>query len=182
MSLFRMPECYSIHNSQFLRMSYRTASTLRQLLESHTNKTAYREVVRNLAYIWVIHRGARHIFDAYVDEYITARVGIPVFEEELGRQLQTLALDESMALVEDKSRSRGFRNPYTHFGRPDVRLVPGGPLQPHYSSSHLAHRHSLPPPINSSGKPMDFSSFRICEVRPPSIEKVIQKIIIMKCS
>lgn len=84
----RMPDCYSIHTSQFLRMSYRTATTLRSLLEAEAveyNATysgslgqnpgytsAYKEVVRNLAYIWVIHRGARHIFDAYVDEYIAA--------------------------------------------------------------------------------------------------------------
>ncbi len=78
-----MPNCYSIHTSQFLRMSYRTASTLKSLMEtearenngtimSPTYTSAYKEVVRNLAYIWVIHRGARHIFDAYVDEYIAA--------------------------------------------------------------------------------------------------------------
>jgi len=111
-------------------------------------------------------------------------VDIPKFEEELSRQLHTLALDESLALVEDRSRNRGslFQNPYSHFGRPDVRLLPGGPggqidgihPGPPQSYLHLAHRHAPPMShqILNSSRPQDFPSFRICEVRPPSIEKV----------
>jgi len=70
---FRMPECYPITKDQFLRMSYRTASVLKSLMNSGQNPQVYKEAIRNLAYIWVIHRGARHVFDAYVDEYIAAK-------------------------------------------------------------------------------------------------------------
>jgi len=69
-----MPDCYGISSSQFLRMSYRTASVLRSLISATTGSTeAYTEPIRNLAYLWVIHRGARHIFDTYVEEFIEAQ-------------------------------------------------------------------------------------------------------------
>jgi hypothetical protein len=67
-----MPECFPINKGQFLRMSYRTASVLKALMESGQDAQVYKEAIRNLAYIWVIHRGARYVFDAYVDEYIAA--------------------------------------------------------------------------------------------------------------
>lgn len=126
-------------------------------------------------------------------------VTIPRFEEELTRQLHTLALDESLALVQERGRSRGglFRNPYSHFGRPDVRLVPnsrgsggvsGGDMMSasgggshtfhhapyhHYTSTlNLAHGHAGSMNMMNSHKYQDFPTFRICEVRPPHIEKV----------
>lgn len=115
------------------------------------------------------------------------------FEEELTRQLHTLALDESLALVQERGRSRGglFRNPYSHFGRPDVRLVPnsrgagvatngGGnghsfhhsPYHQYTSTLNYAHGQTSSPNMMNLQKYQDFPTFRICEVRPPHIEKV----------
>ena len=36
------------------------------------NHEPYKETIRNLAFIWAMHRGARYIYDAYVDEYQSA--------------------------------------------------------------------------------------------------------------
>lgn len=127
-------------------------------------------------------------------------VTIDRFEEELTRQLHTLALDESLALVQERGRSRGglFRNPYSHFGRPDVRLVPnsrgagignnggGGnshsfhhsPYHHYTSTLNLAHGHTSTQNPMSSHKYQDFPTFRICEVRPPHIEKVSDDICV----
>jgi hypothetical protein len=195
LSCCRMPDCYPIQKSQFLRMSYRTASVLKTLMETGQNPQAYKEAIRNLAFIWAIHRGARYVFDAYVEEYQSAGVSIPKFEEELNRQLHTLALDESLALVEERSRSRTslFRNPYSHFGRPDVRLLPSGPgtgsgsnshtlhhaTYHQYSTFNLGHAHGHGHHNHNAGtttnhKTQDFPTFRICEVRPPSIEKFLE--------
>lgn len=77
--------------------------------------------------------------------FLVRRVKLEEFEEELSRQLRSFALDDSLSLVEDPIRGRRSilkQNPYKHFG--------GG----------------------RGSRMKDFPSYRICEVKPPSIEKV----------
>jgi len=66
------PECHSMEKTQFMRLPYRSASVLRHLLGHGARREPYRETLRNLAYLWLIHRGAKFIFDAYVEEYQSA--------------------------------------------------------------------------------------------------------------
>lgn len=54
-------------------MNYRTAAVLKNLTETGTDPQSYKEAVRNIAFLWVIHRGARWVFDAYVEEYQSAK-------------------------------------------------------------------------------------------------------------
>jgi len=76
----------------------------------------------------------------------------------MGRQLRSLALDESLSLVEEQSRTSSLKaNPYAHFGRSDVKLLGG------------TQKNQL---TTQGNKGQDFPSYRICEVRPPSIEKI----------
>jgi hypothetical protein len=40
--------------------------------DSGKHTQAYKETIRNLAFLWAMHRGARYVFDAYVEEYLSA--------------------------------------------------------------------------------------------------------------
>jgi hypothetical protein len=59
-----------------LRLPYRSASVIRhllgQLVGNEGETEPLRESIRNLGFLWAIHRGARFIFDAYVEEYQAA--------------------------------------------------------------------------------------------------------------
>jgi len=116
------------------------------------------------------------------------RTPLEVYRTEFNRQLKTLALDESLALVEEHRamanakkktthRSSWSQNPYSHFGRGDVKLLSGGNSFHHHTFHHyaynLVHRHVKPSSIISlNNQYHQFPNYRICEVRVPSIEKV----------
>lgn len=67
------------------------------------------------------------------------------------RQLQTVALNVALGVVSERPYVKRVQNPYAHFGRPD--LWTEGFRR---NNQRFIHNHI----------------YRICEVRPPSIEKV----------
>lgn len=136
------------------------------------------EARRNAGYIYAIRHGARHIFDAYPETYIAAKIQIEVlarpyyvlislfhlffnlvlcvfhfkvFKREMLRQLQNVALNVALGVVSERPYVKRVQNPYAHFGRPE--LWTEGFRR---NNQRFIHNHI----------------YRICEVRPPSIEKV----------
>jgi hypothetical protein len=67
------------------------------------------------------------------------------------RQLQNVALNVALGVVSERPYVKRVQNPYAHFGRPD--LWTEGFRR---NNQRFIHNHI----------------YRICEVRPPSIEKV----------
>lgn len=73
------------------------------------------------------------------------------FRREMFRQLQNVALNVALGVVSERPYVKRVQNPYAHFGRPD--LWTEGFRR---NNQRFIHNHI----------------YRICEVRPPSIEKV----------
>ena len=119
-------------------------------IQSHiaSNGTASR---RNIAYLYAMQHGARHIFDAYPETYVAAGIDLDTFRREMGHQLQHLALNVALGLVSERPYVKRVHNPYAHVGRPDL-WTEG------FRRNNQRHLHN--------------HVYRICEVRPPSIEKV----------
>ena len=92
------------------------------------------------------------IFDAYLDTYVSANIDVETFKREISRQLQNMALNVALGLVSERPYVKRVQNPYAHFGRPDLWTEGFRRNNQRYVHNHI---------------------YRICEVRPPSIEKVI---------
>ena len=112
---------------------------------------------RNVAYLYAIHHGARHIFDAYPETYVEADVDVETFRKTMTHQLQNAALNVALGLVRERPYVKRVQNPYAHFGRPELWTEAFRRSNQRYLHNHI---------------------YRICEVRPPSIEKVTYIIII----
>ena len=109
-------------------------------------------MARNAAYLYAIEHGARYIFDAYPDTFASAGVDVTSYRAEMHHQLLNLTLHVALGLVSERPFVKRVQNPYAHFGRPDF-WTHGF----RRDSQRFVHNHE----------------YRICEVRPPSIEKVV---------
>ena len=118
------------------------------------NNTASR---RNIAYLYAIQHGARHIFDAYPETYVSALVDVKTFKNEIQHQLQSFALNVALGLVNERPYVKRVQNPYAHFGRSDLWTEGFRRNNQRHVDNHI---------------------YRICEVRPPSIEKVNNKCLL----
>lgn len=110
------------------------------------------EARRNAGYLYAIQHGARHIFDSYPETYTSAKIPLETFRREMFRQLQNVALNVALGVVSERPYVKRVQNPYAHFGRPD--LWTEGFRR---NNQRFIHNHI----------------YRICEVRPPSIEKFL---------
>lgn len=117
------------------------------------NNTASNNTRRNVAYLYAIQHGARHIFDAYPETYVSALVDVETFKKEMQHQLQSFALNVALGLVNERPYVKRVQNPYAHFGRADLWTEGFRRTNQRHVDNHI---------------------YRICEVRPPSIEKVIE--------
>lgn len=109
------------------------------------------EGLRSVGYLYAMQHGARHIFDAYPETYTSAQIDLEIFKKEMHHQLQSLALNVALGLVSERPYVKRVQNPYAHFGRPDLWTEGFRRNNQRYIHNHI---------------------YRICEVRPPSIEKV----------
>ena len=137
--------CVLLNDSKVKTLNYDILS----LIGSKSNETR-----RNVAYLYAIHHGARHIFDAYPEIYVSTQVDLPTFTKTIHDQLQGLTLNVALGLVSERPYMKRVQNPYAHFGRLD--LWTEGFRR---NNQRCVHNHI----------------YRICEVRPPSIEKVKKK-------
>lgn len=78
-------------------------------------------------------------------------LGMQTFKQEMHQQLQNLAMNVALGIVSERPYVKRVQNPYAHFGRPDLWTEGFRQNNQRYMPNHV---------------------YRICEVRPPSIEKV----------
>lgn len=81
------------------------------------------------------------------------------FKQEMQWQLQNGAMNVALGIVSERPYVKRVQNPYAHFGRPDLWTEGFRQNNQRYMPNHV---------------------YRICEVRPPSIEKVYKKTISVK--
>ncbi|XP_059471685.1 uncharacterized protein LOC132194437 [Neocloeon triangulifer] len=179
------PRCVLLHSEKRARLPYETRKFLEDFREtSEKNK----HLQRNLAYLFAIQHGARFVLDWYLEDHDLTN--IEEYQNKTMQLLQSTTLDISLGLVlESLSEAplfavsprptRRLYNPHSHFGRPD--LWPPGYQPP--SQRSLVHtsrkRPFLPWALETQNSRMrnhskieTFSKqrYRVCEIRPPSIE------------
>lgn len=142
--------CFSPRKSCVL-LDDAKVKTLNYEILAATAGNATKESLRNVGYLYAMQHGARHIFDAYPETYLAAQVDLETFKREIHHQLQSLALNVALGLVSERPYVKRVQNPYSHFGRPDLWTEGFRRNNQRYIHNHI---------------------YRICEVRPPSIEKV----------
>ena len=146
-SFFRKQPCVGLDENKLSTAPYEIARFLKG--DIHLAK-------RNVAYLHAIQHGARHIFDAYHALYKPLNISTGALKKELYRHLHNLTLAVSIGLVAEKPFLKRVSNPYAHFGRPDVWAV--------------GFKKTQTRDVNNF-------KYHICEVRPPSIEKVTHLLI-----
>ncbi len=143
--LFSRKSCVLLDDVKLKTLNYEILTTM----GATTAKSE--EGLRSVAYLYAMQHGARHIFDAYPETYVTAQVELEAFKREMHHQLQSLALNVALGLVSERPYVKRVQNPYAHFGRPDLWTEGFRRNNQRYIHNHI---------------------YRICEVRPPSMEKV----------
>ncbi|CAB3366203.1 Hypothetical predicted protein [Cloeon dipterum] len=184
------PRCVLLHSEKRARLPYDTRRFLENFGAMNEENV---HLQRNLAYLFAIQHGARFVMDWYLDDHDMA-----IIEDYPNRSLQLLqstTLDISLGLVMESLSetplfavsprpTRRLYNPHSHFGRPN--LWPAG-YQPPIQRNLLHNLRKGPhlpwvsdtqySRIRNYSKIETFSKqrYRVCEIRPPSIEQFLNQ-------
>ncbi|KAF4522818.1 hypothetical protein B566_EDAN008079 [Ephemera danica] len=190
------PRCVLLHAAKRARLPYE----LRHYFERNnvTNMAAQ----RNLAFLFAIQHGARFVMDWYLEDLVPSEPrAVAEYQKRATQLLLSTTLDVSLGLVLERAADaplfavsprpvRRVYNPHAHFGRPDywatgfrppeqrhvslglMMSSPRARLVPRWATESPPRRRAASPSASGSSPRQ---RYRVCELRPPSIEKFLQQ-------